>query len=261
VTLVEDGNAPAVASLSERYAQGEQALDGACPIDNLSEGGYCAPIGRPWTALLADDECEHGRLPGDRLDGTAPNWPHTHACGCWPSELPHVPTPVGAPMLNLTPKEPLMLTAAPARVAVPADPRMRNYRAMEPSKLAACLRELEGGYAIIDGNFTMAEHLAAAQEAAALVAPNGFKKDGTPRKSRAGRPPVTREPVPVALTDEADSRVREAIAAAAEIAPPPPRPVRVAHASTNTLLDKIVADIDAEIARLQAARDALAVID
>jgi hypothetical protein len=55
--------------------------------------------------------------------------------------------------------------------------------------------------------------------------------------------------------------VREAIAAAAEIAPPPPRPVRVAHASTNTLLDKIVADIDAEIARLQAARDALAVID
>jgi hypothetical protein len=63
------------------------------------------------------------------------------------------------------------------------------------------------------------------------------------------------------VTDEADSRVREAIAAAAEIAPPPPRPVRVAHASTNTLLDKIVADIDAEIARLQAARDALAVID
>lgn len=27
-------------------------------------------------SALADDECEHGRLPGD----------HTPACGCWPEE-------------------------------------------------------------------------------------------------------------------------------------------------------------------------------
>jgi hypothetical protein len=256
VTLVENG-AASNRTLAERYGDGERALDGACPLDYLADGGYCAPIGRPWMQLLADDECVHGRLPGDR----------TEACGCWPSELPPRVTPVAPiPYINLTPKEPLMLTAAPERVALPADPRMRNYRAMEPSKLAACLRELENGTAIIDDNFTMAEHLGAAQEAAAVVAPNGFKKDGTPRKSRAGRPakPVAapaRLALPAgAVPDEAESRVREALEAAANVAPPAPRATPVAHLTTNTLLGRIVADIDAEIARLQAARDALAVI-
>lgn len=36
--------------------------------------------------LSADNECEHGRLRGDRLDGNAPNWPYVHPCGCWEGE-------------------------------------------------------------------------------------------------------------------------------------------------------------------------------
>ena len=47
-----------------RYDAGLRVTGGACPI----EAGV---IGR-----LADHECRHGRLPGDR---TAP-------CGCWPRE-------------------------------------------------------------------------------------------------------------------------------------------------------------------------------
>lgn len=46
------------------YRAGLRVTGGACPI----EAGV---IGR-----LADHECRHGRLPGDR----------TRPCGCWPEE-------------------------------------------------------------------------------------------------------------------------------------------------------------------------------
>ena len=38
-------------------------------------GGYC-PIEAGVVGRLADHECDHGRLPGDR----------TPRCGCWPQE-------------------------------------------------------------------------------------------------------------------------------------------------------------------------------
>jgi len=59
-------------SLSARYTAAMADCGGRCPI----EAGV---LGR-----LADHECRHGRLPGDR----------TPACGCWPEE--------GAVMLKLT---------------------------------------------------------------------------------------------------------------------------------------------------------------
>lgn len=187
-------------TLAERYREGERALDGACPLDFLADGGFCAPITHPSMRLLADNECEHGRLPGDRLDGEAPNWPHAHPCGCWPSELPRV-TPVARPSIDLTPKEPLMLTVTtPERAAEEAAPEV----------------------------------------VPAVAAPAEVAAEATP--------------------DDAESRVREALAAAANVAPPTPRRrvTPVAHVTTNTMLGRIVADLDAEIARLQAARDALA---
>ena len=39
-------------------------------------GGVC-PIEAGVIGRLADNECKHGRLPGDR----------TPKCGCWPAEL------------------------------------------------------------------------------------------------------------------------------------------------------------------------------
>ena len=39
-------------------------------------GGVC-PIEAGLIGQLADNECKHGRLPGDR----------TPKCGCWPTEL------------------------------------------------------------------------------------------------------------------------------------------------------------------------------
>jgi hypothetical protein len=51
-------------TFSARYAAAMAECGGRCPI----EAGV---LGR-----LADHECRHGRLPGDR---TAP-------CGCWPQE-------------------------------------------------------------------------------------------------------------------------------------------------------------------------------
>lgn len=59
--------------------------------------GVC-PIESGQLLRLADDECKHGRLPGDR----------TPACGCWPQE--------GAAIV------PLPTTAAPARAAALTNP-------------------------------------------------------------------------------------------------------------------------------------------
>jgi hypothetical protein len=42
-------------------------------------GGYC-PIEAGVLGRLADHECHHGRLPGDR----------TPRCGCWPEETASV---------------------------------------------------------------------------------------------------------------------------------------------------------------------------
>jgi len=44
-------------------------------------GGGC-PINAGLLGRLADHECTHGRLPGDR----------TANCGCWPQENAHVIT-------------------------------------------------------------------------------------------------------------------------------------------------------------------------
>jgi hypothetical protein len=52
------------ATFSARYAAAMAESGGRCPI----EAGL---LGR-----LADHECRHGRLPGDR----------TPRCGCWPGE-------------------------------------------------------------------------------------------------------------------------------------------------------------------------------
>lgn len=211
MTLV-DGGAELTqhATLGRWYAHGEQLLGGACPIGLVADGGYVEPISqRSWSQLLADDECAHGRLAGDP----------TKPCGCWPTELPgftlaiaperelleptavvHAATP--DLMSVLTPrKEPLMLTAAPERLALPPG----------------------------------------------LPAPFGVKLDGTPRK-RPGRKP---KPVPAPEPDP----VRMAIEAAANLEPVAlVRPTSVVHLTDSSLLSKIVLDIDAEIARLEAAK-------
>ena len=49
---------------ADRYRQAMRQAGGACPIES-------GVLGR-----LADHECEHGRLPGDR----------SAKCGCWPEE-------------------------------------------------------------------------------------------------------------------------------------------------------------------------------
>lgn len=51
-------------SAAENYRAGLKLTNGRCPI----EAGV---IGK-----LADNECRHGRLPGDS----------TEPCGCWPGE-------------------------------------------------------------------------------------------------------------------------------------------------------------------------------
>ncbi len=42
----------------------------------MRETGGCCPIEAGLLGRLADHECAHGRLPGDR----------TAKCGCWPQE-------------------------------------------------------------------------------------------------------------------------------------------------------------------------------
>jgi len=59
-------------------------------------GGYC-PIEAGVLGRLADHECAHGRLPGDR----------TTKCGCWPQE--------SAPVIELP--NPTTSNAPPARRA------------------------------------------------------------------------------------------------------------------------------------------------
>jgi hypothetical protein len=175
----------------------------------------------------ADYECEHGRVGGDP----------TPACGCWRSELPaptvvvHVTTPDLISIL--TPKEaPLMLTAAPERAALPAG---------------------------------------------TPEAPFGVKLDGTPRKSRAGRPvklapapklppelelasaqPTPAEPTPPAEPTRAEilGDIAERVA---DVYVPAPKPsiVQIVHATNAPLLRRIIAEIDDEIARLEAAKAAL----
>ena len=62
------------------------SLVGGCWFEHVAHG--ITPLyHRSYHNASADDECEHGRLSGDRLDGKAPNWPHTHPCGCWPAEM------------------------------------------------------------------------------------------------------------------------------------------------------------------------------
>jgi hypothetical protein len=61
-------------TFAERYRAAMRQPGGACPIES-------GMLGR-----LADHECRHGRLPGDR----------TRACGCWPQENAPV-IPLNAP--------------------------------------------------------------------------------------------------------------------------------------------------------------------
>ena len=49
---------------ADRYRKAMRQAGGACPIES-------GVLGR-----LADNECDHGRLPGDR----------SRKCGCWPQE-------------------------------------------------------------------------------------------------------------------------------------------------------------------------------
>jgi hypothetical protein len=51
-------------AVAARYRAAARQAGGACPIE---AGVICR---------LADHECRHGRLPGDR----------TPSCGCWPQE-------------------------------------------------------------------------------------------------------------------------------------------------------------------------------
>lgn len=53
--------------------------------DLVSYPEFC-PIEAGLQGKLADNECRHGRLPGDR----------TQPCGCWPQE----PTPSPAPAVT-----------------------------------------------------------------------------------------------------------------------------------------------------------------
>lgn len=67
------------------------SLVGGCWFEHVAHGITPLYV-RSYHHASADDECEHGRLSGDRLDGKAPNWPHTHPCGCWPAEkVDHAP--------------------------------------------------------------------------------------------------------------------------------------------------------------------------
>lgn len=192
-----------------------------------------------------DFECEHGRLAGDpcpspkitasqawpnlglRAGDVVQNWPHPHPCGCWPSELAER-VPADAPeeiltgvveptpdlMSILTPRrEPLMLTAAPERDALP------------PAE-----------------------------------APFGRKADGTPRKRPAPSPERQLRMQAArtkAKTDAETAVVRSALEAAANVETPVAVTRRVVHLSTDTLLGRILADTDAEIARLVAFREAI----
>lgn len=76
------------------YAEAEAHLGGACPLEEASEGGYCAPIMARNTetlaGLLADNELACGCLPNHQhgpmcTDGLAPV-----------VELPATPAPVSA---------------------------------------------------------------------------------------------------------------------------------------------------------------------
>ena len=65
---------------ADRYRQAMRQAGGACPIES-------GVLGR-----LADNECDHGRLPGDR----------TRKCGCWPPEN----APVSALSQRVQPQRP-----------------------------------------------------------------------------------------------------------------------------------------------------------
>lgn len=53
-------------TLAARYRAGQAALGGGCPLDLLSEGGFCEPIppATNLSAFLADNELPCGCLPG-----------------------------------------------------------------------------------------------------------------------------------------------------------------------------------------------------
>jgi hypothetical protein len=102
-----------VSVVAERETFGQRydravAVIGGCPIEWAEVGGYPQVVGRPVTPKSADDECEHGRLPGDecpsprltfllplnacegvkRTPTVVQNWPHDHPCGCFDERQP-----------------------------------------------------------------------------------------------------------------------------------------------------------------------------
>lgn len=139
----------------------------------------------------------------------------TKPCGCWPTEAPD-------------------FKREPTRVVHVATPDLMNILTRKEPLM-----------------------LNTGPERLALPAgpPYGYKLDGTPRKSRAGRTPGKRLTVVNPIVPEPDP-VRDAIEAAANL-PAPPAPTAVAHVTTGTLLAKVIEDFDAEIARLQAAKATL----
>lgn len=55
------------------------AIIGGCPLEYAAEGGTPLIHRARLHELLADNECVHGRLPGDT----------TPVCGCWQTEKQH----------------------------------------------------------------------------------------------------------------------------------------------------------------------------
>lgn len=122
------------------------------PLAELASSPEFCPIEAGLLFKLADNECSHGRLPGDR----------TRPCGCWPQEGPVGPPPAITKedaMELATPIAPSADSEAPfgrfkngkPRKASPSRPTSRptqpvvtNEDARELSRKASIRRDLEG---------------------------------------------------------------------------------------------------------------------
>jgi hypothetical protein len=156
-TVAEAAAEDSRGSFAERYRAATKLI-GGCPIEWLEAGGYPQVVGRPAVPQSADEECVHGRLPGDacpspRLTFLLPlnpregekrkptvvqNWPHDHPCGCFPIEgappVPVLPTPDLMTTLTPPPKEPEAVTPADATITPDPDAPWGRKANGEPRK-------------------------------------------------------------------------------------------------------------------------------
>lgn len=202
-------------------------------VGYVADGDHTSSMSTLSSLASADYECEHGRLPGDECPSprvvltssaykgqVVQNWPHAHPCGCWPQRAePKLPEWTPLPNVCALPTPDLMTILTPKEAPLMLEPPAAPMALLCPALVPDEKHEDLLG-----------------PVSAPAEAPFGYKADGSPRKRPAPSP----------------ERVAHMLAARGKA-----KPTAVVHVTGFASLDKIVSDIDSEIARLQAARAAI----